>query len=388
MNIGRLTIWILLFVLATGCATTDLAPVQPGEFQKEKDEKGLWKQSEEIATRIRSSDMVYHDEVLSSYINSVARDLIPEDIYDQLAFKVTIVKDPRLNAFALPNGDLFLHTGIVAHMENEAQLAILLGHEMTHSTHRHSVRSMRNLKNQSAFFSVAMLGGFDYGGLLGNLGFIAAVSGYSQELERQADEVGFKLMVEAGYDPTQAPRLFEHLKKDILQEGGKEPFFFGTHPRLQERIDNYNYFIRVLEPGFQEKKNTDTFNSMITGLIYDNAGLDLKSGRFEVALDGAGRYVELNPDNPAGYCLTGDILQQKDPLKGSQPALVAYEKAMELDPDWARAHRGIGVIAFKAGDDGKAAYHLQRYIELDPATAERAYIEQYIDHIKIRGGGS
>ena len=388
MNILRHTIWILLFTLATGCATTDLAPVGPGEFQKEKDEKGLWRQSEEIATRIRSSDMVYHDEVLSSYINSVARGLFPEDMYDQIAFKVTIVKDPRLNAFALPNGDLFLHTGIVAHMENEAQLAILLGHEMTHSTHRHSVRSLRNLKNQSAFFSVAMLGGVDYGGLLGSLGFMASVSGYSQDLERQADEVGFQLMLEAGYDPAQAPRLFEHLKEDILREGGKEPFFFGSHPRLQERIDNYNSFIRALEPGFGEKKNTDTFSSRITGLIYDNAGLDLKTGRFEVALDGANRYVELNPDNPAGYCLTGDIWQQKDPLKGGQLALDAYGKALEFDPDWARAHRGLGVIAFKAGDDRKAVHHLQRYIELDPDTADRAYIEQYIDQIKMRGGGS
>ena len=388
MNILRHTAWILFLAIVAGCATTDVAPVKPGEFEKEKDEKELWRQSEEISTLIRSSGMVYDDEVLSSYINSVARGLFAEDMYDQIAFRITVVKDPRLNAFALPNGDLFLHTGIVARMENEAQLATLLGHEMTHSTHRHSLRSLRNLKNQSAFFSFAMLSGVNYGGLLGNLGFMASVSGYSQDLERQADEVGFDLVVNAGYDPAETPRLFEHLKEEVLREGAKEPFFFGTHPRLQERIDNYSSFISALQPGFGTKKHTDIFSTRITGLIYDNAGLDLKAGRFDVALKGADRYITLNPDDPAGYCITGDVWQQKDPLKGGQPALEAYRKALELDPDWARAHRGIGVIAFKEGDDSKALYHLKRYIELDPDTTERAYIEQYIDEIGMRGGGS
>ena len=388
MNIPRCIPLVLLAVLLTGCATTNLDPVKSGEFQKESDEKELWRQSEEIADRIRSSGMVYDDENLSAYFNSVARGLFPVEIFDQIPFRVTIIKDPRLNAFALPNGDLFLHTGIVAHMENEAQLATLLGHEMTHSTHRHSVRSLRNLKNQSAFFSVVAIGGGDYGGLLGNLGFMASVSGYSQEMERQADEVGLRLMVEAGYHPAEAPRLFEHLKKDILREGIKEPFFFGTHPRLKERISNYRSFIAANYKETVGEKNTQLFMSRITGIIYDNAVLDLQAGRIDVALDGAGKYVELNPDGPEGYCLTGDIWLQKDPLKGSRLALEEYSKALELDPDCARAHRGIGVVSFKAGDDDAAAHHLKRYLELDPDSRERAYIEQYIHQIKKRGGGS
>ncbi len=379
---------LFLIVAAAGCATTDLAPVSPGEFEKEADEKGLWLQSEKIADRLRSGDMVYRDESLSAYINSVARGLFPEELYAQIPFEVTVIRDPRLNAFALPNGALFLHTGIVARMENEAQLATLLGHEMTHSTHRHSLRSLRNLKNKSAFFSVAMLGGGDYGGLLGNLGFLASVSGYSQELERQADEVGFNLMVEAGYDPREAPRLFEHLQQDLAEEGGKEPFFFGTHPRLQERVDNYKAFISAHADGFGDRGDAELFLSRIDGLVYDNAGLDLKAGRFNTALQGVGRYIERHPGNPSGYCLNGEILEQKDPQGGAAQALVAYEKSIELDPDFPRAHRGIGIIAYKAGDDGKAAYHLNRYIELSPEAPDRAYILQYIQDIEKRGGGS
>jgi predicted Zn-dependent protease len=388
MSFPRYAIWIILLGLAMGCATADLAPISSGEFQKEEDEKGLWIQSDRIARQIRSSDMIYRDDNLSAYINSVARGLFSSDMYDHIPFRVSIIKDPRLNAFALPNGDLFLHTGIVARMENEAQLATLLGHEMTHSTHRHSVRSLRNLKNKSALFSVAMIGGGDYGGLLGNLGFLASVSGYSKELERQADEVGWKLMVEAGYDPAEAPILFTHLMEDILEEGGKEPFFFGTHPRLQERIDNYNSFMKVDGQRFGKRKRAALFISRITRLIYDNAELDLKAGRFSVALNGVRKYVELSPDDPAGYCLTGDIWYQKDPLKGGRLALDAYRKAVEIDPAFAQAHRGLGVIAFKSGDDENAIYHLKRYIELGADNSDRAYIEQYIDQIKKRGGGS
>jgi predicted Zn-dependent protease len=375
MNVPRYTLLLISTILAVGCATTELAPVTTGVVEKEEDEKSLWTQSEKIADQIRSSGMVYDDEDLSAYLNSVARGLFPQEILDRIPFRITVVQDPRFNAFALPNGDMFLHSGILARMENEAQLATLLAHEMTHSTHRHSVRSLRDLKNKSAFFSVTILGGGDYGALLGNLGFMASVSGYSRDLERQADEEGLKLMVAAGYDPRESAKLFEYLKEEVVQEGVKEPFFFGTHPRLQERIDNYVEFIKAEYSGVRGKTNANLFLDKVKRLIYDNSGLDLRAGRFAT------------PEDPAGYCLEGQIWQQKDPEDGRQAAIDAYQRALEIDPDWAEAHRGIGLIAFKAREDEKAAYHLIRYIELSPDATDRAYMEQYLDQIKKRGGG-
>ena len=135
-------------------------------------------------------------------------------------------------------------------MDNEAQLATLLGHEMTHVTHRHLVKMFRDIKNKTAFLATLQVATAGLGpigslaGTLGTIGTVAAVTGYSRENETEADKEGFHLVALAGYDVEEAPKLFLHLKREVEEEQIKEPFFFGTHPRLQERIDNYNVLLK------------------------------------------------------------------------------------------------------------------------------------------------
>lgn len=233
------------FVFA-GCATTSLPPVTEQTLILEEDEKRLWLRSEEEQRVLNRSGLIYKDEELEAYLNEISKKLQPPEVFKHIPFKIMVIKNHLLNAFAFPNGVIYVHTGILARMENEAQLATLLAHEMTHSTHRHTVRRFRDIKNKTAFLATVQvtLGGLGGGignlaTLLGTVGTLAAVTGYSRELEAEADMEGLKLMVKAGYDPREAPKLFIHLKKELEEEKIKEPFFFGTHPRLQERIENY-----------------------------------------------------------------------------------------------------------------------------------------------------
>jgi predicted Zn-dependent protease len=377
---------LLLLLILSGCATTNLPPVTKSTFATlEEDEKGLWRRSEEEQRIINRSGLIYKDEELENYLNEIARKLTPPEVLNYIQFKVKVIKNPYLNAFSYPNGVIYVHTGILARMDNEAQLATLLGHEITHITHRHTVRTFRDIKNKTAFLATLQVSLAVFNNdivrelvnILGAIGTIAAVSGYSQELETQADVEGFKLMLSAGYDPYEAPKLFLHLKKELEDEQIKEPFFFGTHPRLQERIQNYNSFLTQLQyPNVT--KNTEIFLQKTKNVILDNAFLDLKAGRFNMAKRGAEKYLSIKPDDARAYYLLGEIHRQKGEKDDSEKAKENYEKAISLDPSFPDSYKGLGMIYYKQGEKFLAKKYFELYLSVYPEAPDKAYIEEYL----------
>jgi predicted Zn-dependent protease len=377
---------LLLLLILSGCATTNLPPVTKSTFATlEEDEKGLWRRSEEEQRIINRSGLIYKDEELENYLNEIARKLTPPEVLNYFQFKVKVIKNPYLNAFSYPNGVIYVHTGILARMDNEAQLATLLGHEITHITHRHAVRTFRDIKNKTAFLATLQVSLAVFNNdivrelvnILGAIGTIAAVSGYSQELETQADVEGFKLMLSAGYDPYEAPKLFLHLKKELEDEQIKEPFFFGTHPRLQERIQNYNSFLTQLQyPNVT--KNTEIFLQKTKNVILDNAFLDLKAGRFNMAKRGAEKYLSIKPDDARAYYLLGEIHRQRGEKDDPEKAKENYERAISLDPSFPDSYKGLGMIYYKQGEKFLAKKYFELYLSVYPEAPDKAYIEEYL----------
>jgi predicted Zn-dependent protease len=383
---------LLLLLILSGCATTSLPPITSSTFATlEEDEKGLWRRSEEEQGIINRSDLIYKDEELENYLNEIARKLTPPEVLNYIQFKVKVIKNPYLNAFSYPNGVIYVHTGILARMDNEAQLATLLGHEITHITHRHAVRTFRDIKNKTAFLATLQvsLAVFkddiirELVNILGMIGTIAAISGYSKKLETEADIEGFKLMLNAGYDPYEAPKLFEYLKKELEDEQIKEPFFFGTHPRLQERIQNYNSFLAQLQyPNVT--KNTEVFLQKTKNVILDNAFLDLKAGRFNMAKRGAEKYLSIKPDDARAYYLLGEIHRQRGEKDDPEKAKENYERAISLDPSFPDSYKGLGMIYYKQGEKALAKKYFELYLSVYPKAPDKAYIEEYLKTLQER----
>lgn len=330
------------------------------------------------------SGLLYEDEALERYVNEVARKLEPPEIYAVIPFKVKVIKNPYLNAFALPNGAVYIHTGILARMDNEAQLATLLAHEMTHATNRHSVISFRGIKNKAAVVAglqgtigtVPLVG--DMVTSLGALGATSSVYGHSRELESEADTTGLKLMVQAGYDPREAPKLFLHMKKELEDENIKEPFFFGTHPRLEERVDNFESLLKKLYGGKTGILNREQFLKKTKKMILDNAQLDLKAGRFSVAQRGIEKYLTLKPKDAHAYYLLGEVSRQRGEKGDLEKAKEQYQKAANLDSSYSDPNKGIGMIYLKQGNQSLAAKYFRTYLSLAPNAPDRGYIEEYI----------
>jgi len=374
-----------LCVILAGCATTNLSPVTQ-DFRFEEDERRLWLRSEEEQKVINRSGVIYKDEELETYLNEIAKKLQPPGIFTHIPFKVFIIKNHLLNAFIYPNGVLYVHTGILAKIDNEAQLATLLAHEMTHATHRHLIKQFRDAKNKTAFLSTVSvtLGGAGYGigsltTLIGALGTLASVSGYSRDLETEADMEGLNLIIRAGYDPEEASKLFSHLKKEIEEEKKKEPFFFGTHPRLQERVENFDSFLKTQYKGKRGGiQNSEIFLEKIHRAILDNTSLDLKAGRFKIAERGVEKYLTIKPKDPKAYCLLGEIYRQKAEKGDLEKAKEHYQKAISIEPSYPDAHKGIGLIHYKQGEKEQAKQCLEQYLSLSPQAMDKAYIEEYI----------
>ena len=370
--------------LFAGCATTRLPPATRGGVVFEEDEKRLWLRSEEEQEVINESGHIYQDEKLESYLNHVLKILEPPETGRYIQFKVMVIKSHLLNAFAFPNGVIYVHTGMLARMENEAQLATLLAHEMTHCTHRHAVKQFRHIKNATAFLATVQvtLGSVGFGDvatLIGAVGAMAAVTGYSREYETEADMEGIKRVIDAGYDPFEAPKLFIYLKEELEEEERKEPFFFGTHPRLVERIENYETFLKNHYPRqIGGLKKTDAFVEKIKEVVLINAVLDLKAGRFKVAQRGAEKYLNIQPNDARAYHLLGEVFRQKGEEGDSEKAEQYYKKAISLNPAYPAPYKAVGLIHYKDGERDMAKKYLELYLSISPKAIDRMYIEEYL----------
>jgi Zn-dependent protease with chaperone function len=163
------------------------------------------------------------------------------------ALRVRVVQTDQWNASAMANGAVWVYTGLMDAMDDN-EMAIVLGHELTHYTHEHIRRNV----SKGGFAQILGVGAQvvlsqiksptvqQLGALGGQLGLSALMSGYSREFEDQADRVGLRYVYEAGYDVSKGPGLWEKFKAKYGQEDRVTNFFTGDHSRPTERIKNIN----------------------------------------------------------------------------------------------------------------------------------------------------
>lgn len=387
--------FLVLCVFFCGCMSTDLPNAGQAGYKLEDDEGRLFKRSEEFIEVLDESDAIYPNPQLEKYLTDLANSLLTDEIKTSgPKIRVRVLKDPSLNAFSLPNGRIYIHVGLLAVMDNEAQLAALLGHEMTHVIFRHAVKNFRSAINKSSFLaSISMPIDIVSGGLgsiFAQLAAISSIYGYSKELEYEADENGFYMTAKKNYDVHEGRRLFEHLKAFIDEEDIKEPFFFSDHPHVVARIKNYDELIAQHPQGPLETKTIDSkeFGSFLDNILRDNTHLCFQGGFFKTAERNIAKFIQRNPDAAVGYYERAQLsLKRIDPPKGEkkrdkapdyEAALKDYNKALELDHDFPEGYLGKAKVLQKQNKAEEAKSHFQKYLQLKPNAPDRAYIEKYI----------
>ena len=378
---------LLFIALTTACSTyskPDISPVSDALLINEV-EKMLWQKSEQEQLTFENNGLIYPDQELEDYLNQVAAKLKPQSVPEGLVIRVKVIKNAYLNAFAYPNGMIYIHTGLLARMDNEDQLAAVLAHELIHCTQRHALRAFRKYRDQPAILTAVQHALLKTRGLqeiarnLGVTGAIAAFSGYTRELEVEADLMGIELMTAAGYNPKEALFLFDHMIAEIEHEGLEEPFFFGSHPTVRQRVDNLQNLPDPVYLNIRPAiKSHATYYAKLGQLFLDNARLDIRLGRFQAAKRGIEKFLQIKPDDSRAFFLLGETYRQQGQAIDTHMALKNYNRAITLDPGYAAPHKAIGLIHYKNGHRALAKKFFESCLQLSPNAPDKAYIQGYL----------
>ena len=214
-------------------------------------------------------------------------------------------------------------------------------------------------------------------GIFGAVGTMAAVTGYSRELETEADMEGLARMVKAGYDPAESIALFNLLEGEAQEENIKESFFFGSHPRIQERKENCEAFLKTCAKN-GGLKNREAFAEATRDVVLDSAGSDLKAGRFKAAIKMAEKYRDGLDTDPKAYYVLGEIFRQRAEKGDAELAQKNYMRAISLDESYSEAYRALGLISLKLKEKEDARRYFGEYLARSPDAKDRAYIEEYL----------
>jgi predicted Zn-dependent protease len=378
----RTFLGVTALVIALGAAAAvSVTPYTSGEVAKpaSEDERRVWTDAEELNDILAKSGVTYDDPALTQYVQRVTDRLFPEF---KGHIKVGLLKAPYVNAFALPDGHIYVNIGLLARFQNEAQLATVMAHEGTHFTHRHGVRGQRNLKESAALATIGNLLGVP---LLPDLLAISSIFGYSRELETEADTAGYQRLVQSGYDVREAPRVFDHLMKEVKAEDIKEPFFFSTHPKLKDRFDNMTRLSSQAVGGGDGTSRPEYAKVMQKARIDTLENL-LSMGRVKSALIVLEDPEDLQELPPYAPYYAGEAYRLRNEAGDLGRAEAAYRKAIEIAPEFPPSYRALGVLQLKAGDYTGAMRNLEHYMELAPDARDRKFVESYLRMAKKKGG--
>jgi predicted Zn-dependent protease len=420
-------------LVASACLATNLAPIgeKTGAFTPEHDEAQLWSALRQAEDKVAPQNVIYQDARLTTYLSDLVNRLTPAGYREAGGppIRVLVRKDPRLNAGAMAQGLIVINTGILARVDNEAQLAAVLAHELTHITNRHQVREYRALQNRQTAINVAAFLGTlaltaaaidqerrgnpaaaqaitTAGAPLLQVGlqltFTAMVSGYSREMESEADAHGLRVMANAGYPPEEMSRFFRVMLAEAPDRGSIETFFWGSHPRTSGRVEAAETFARAYGPLASPRINSPEFEARTSVVRALNAQWDAYIGRAALAQSQVDRTVRALPERPEKVVLTRLLYANLEAAAATGAAsrgqtstatdrftraVSLYQAVIEDAPKTpgaasiqAQAYKSLGNLHYLHRDtrgrpcEAKAA--LAKYLEIMPTAPDRTVVAQ------------
>ena len=239
---------VLVAAALAGCSSRQPGqPIRPGFNVYSQDQEIALGQ--EAAAEIRKQVEVVNDQRLQRYVSDLGQTLARQQQAGAYPYSFTLINDPSINAFALPGGPIFVHTGLLKAADNEGQVVGVLAHEIAHVALRHATNqaSKATLIQLPAVLAGAAIGQNSTLGQLAQLGLGLGVNGfmlkYSRDAENQADAFGARLMADAGYNPIEMAQFFEKLE---AEGGSGAPQFLSSHPNPGNRVKSVQAEIQAL----------------------------------------------------------------------------------------------------------------------------------------------
>lgn len=294
------------------------------------------------------------DPALNAYVKRIGLKLAKASEFPNLPYDFTVINNGEMNAWALPGGKIAINRGLLAELSDEAQLASVLAHEISHVTKRHSARMQKKAQGASMLGALIGLGV----GLkapqyqdLAMQGFSVAAYGaqanYSRDYELQADSAGMKMMAASGYDPAAAVELQEiFMQQSQNNRSNALSQLFASHPPSQARISANKLTAAKMPKGGMRGKAE--YQRATAQLLKDkqayqqlkDAMLAYNAKNYPQALLLSEKAITLQPRESLFWEMKGQILSKQERFKDSVPA---FDRAVNANPQFYRplALRGL-----------------------------------------------
>ncbi|MEO1438496.1 MAG: M48 family metalloprotease, partial [Bacteroidota bacterium] len=323
--------FLVLMILLQACSVNPVTGKREVMFVSESQEIAMGKNAD---PSIVAQFGLYENETIQKFINDKGQEMAAISHRPHLDYEFKVLDSPVINAFALPGGYVYFTRGILAHFNNEAEFAGVLGHEIGHITARHGAAQQSQQILGQSLFVVGVIASPQFRGMSDvaaqSLGLMFLKFG--RDDETQSDQLGVEYSTKIGYDASKMANFFGTLKRIRVEAGADEiPTFMSTHPDPGDRYNEVNRLANQWQakyPGQTFDVNRDKYLRMIDGLTY---GEDPRQG-----------YVESNvfyhPDlkfqfpTPAGWRVNNTPTQvQIYPEDGKAAILMSLGQGNSLD---------------------------------------------------------
>ncbi|MBL8223895.1 MAG: M48 family metalloprotease [Chromatiales bacterium] len=384
----RPALLLVLGAVLGACGTNPVTGKREIQFVSETAELEIGAKQYAPTRQSQGGDLKVLPE-LSAYVNEVGQKLAA--VSDRpLPYEFTVLNSSVPNAWALPGGKIAINRGLLTELDNEAELAAVLGHEIVHAAARHGAKAQERgtllqVGQVAAQVGVAMS---DVGATAGNLMVQGAGVGaalistkYGRDAELESDDYGMRYMQRAGYDPAGAVTLQEKFVK--LSEGRNPSWLeglFASHPPSPERVARNRETLATLTAGSPAGELGEArYQQRLAPLRalkpaydqYDEALALARKGDVAGARKLAAAAARQVPAEGRFPLLQGDLaLAAKEPAE----ALRFYEKSLALDDSYFAAWLGAGVAQYQLGAGDRGETRLARSADLLPTAPALYYL--------------
>ena len=347
--------------------------------------------------------LLYGDERVLDLVRRIGHGLAPAPTDDYFAYEFFVIRDPSPNAFAMPNGKIYVHTGMLARLADSSQLAALLGHEINHVAGHHSIVQFRIKAGQ-------ILDSIFTGGVIS----LFTQLRFSRELEQEADDRAPLLMLDSPYDPHAVPELMELLAEDFEGLRPRVASIWTTHPEPEKRAAASRAVVADMPA---RTRDVEQFDAVVHPLRALTIRDYIRDDYPYTAIAVAQTMLEKYPDDLEFRLLLGDAWKALGPRSEFAPedftnsdkrrnlrqrafrtrverrerlleteegraafarnmgyARGIYEEILARDAAYAPARRGLGEVYEALGRPRDAAREYLEYVRQSPDAPDRSII--------------
>lgn len=378
---------ILLLVFVAGCSVNPVTGKNELALMNVSVEQEIQLGGRSFAQAIQKMGGEYPDRTLAGYVNRVGQKLARTSHRPELQYHFKVVNDSSPNAFALPGGYIAITRGLLTSMENEAQMAAVLAHEIGHVTARHSIQELQrsSLVGTTIGLLGTLAGGTGYGQLLTQVGGLTAnllSKSYSRDQEYEADGLSVDYLVQAGYSVQGAVQL-QNIFIKKFENGNNADWLnnmFRTHPFSRDRLAAIEHRIATrypakrntygLDSAFYENNMGSLKQTLNAYELYDRAQEAEGKGQLDAAIGLYHKAMQNAPDHGLLLTALGMAYLRKEDMVPARRYLL---KAVNSDPDYFKSRMGLGYIYLENKQAAQAAQQLETSIKLLP-TVEGTYL--------------